>query len=332
MPGKNKEYVMSRKKGNLELIIIGIVIVLSVVYIMFRQSDKVHYKVPELENIKIDEISKISLTKGERTVILENRKGGWVVGEEAYPADDPLVKKILSGVANMKLTTLVSKAGNYFKYELDENRKINVKVFKKEDIIREFDTGKVASTYDHTNIRLKDDKNVYHARGSLKSEFDKKIDDLRDKKVFSFDKESISEITFTMNGKDYLLNKVIKPVKKEETGGNANGSDQKVETEWNYENTKIEISKLSSPLSILSDLKCDEYVYSENDLKGSELFFSLKLSGTADDDIKVYRTGDKEDEKYIGETSQSKYKFFIKKYKIENFLNPLKEIFGIKDK
>ncbi len=324
---------MKKKKGNLELIIIGVVIILSLVYIVFRKTDKVHYKVPELKNIKIDEISKIFLTKGSRKVNIENRKGAWVVGEEGYSADDSLIKKILGHVSNLKLTTLVSKAGNYYKYELDDPRKINVKIFIKKDIVREFDTGKVASTYDHTNIKLKDDKNIYLAGGSLRRDLDKTVDDLRDKKVFSFDKADISEIAFTLNNKTYILNKIIVPVKDIGAGDDGkNRSDQKVETEWKYENNKIEISKLNPVLNSLSDLKCDQYVYSEIELKGTEPFFSIKLSGTANNEIKIYKKeSDNEDDKYSVQTSQSKYKFYLKKYRVENFLNPLKEIFEIKD-
>jgi len=324
---------MIKKKGNLELIIIAIVIVLSIIYIMFRKSDKVHYKIPELKNIKTNEITKISLTKGERIVTLENRKGGWVIGEEAYPADETLVKKILTDVAEVKLTTLVSKAGNYFKYELDDPRKINVKVYVNKDVVREFDAGKVASTYDHTNIRLKNNKNVYHARGSIKNDLDKTLDELRDKKVFSINGDSVAEITFSMNGNDYILNKAVIPVKVSSSKEGKEPTEPKVETEWKYENNKIESSKPGSVLRIISDIKCDQYVYSEIELKGSEPLFSIKLAGTTEDEIKVYhKKADKEDDKYIFETSQSKYKFYLKKYRVDNVLNLFKEIFGIKDK
>ncbi len=324
---------MKKKKGNLEILVIGVVIVLSVIYILFRQTDKVHYKIPELKNIEINSISKISLTKGKRVVLLENRKGGWVVGEDAYSADDSLVQKILNSVATIKLTTLVSKAGNYYKYELDDPRKINVKVFIKKDIVREFDVGKVASTYDHTNIRLKDEKNVYHARGSLKNVLDKTLDELRDKKVFSFDKESVSEFVFSMDGKDHLVNKFVSAVKTNGSEEKKDGAEPKVETEWVYNKNKVEASKIGNTLNILSDLKCDQFVYSEIELKGSELLFSIKLKGATDNEIKIFhKKADKEDDKYIVETSQSKYKFYLKKYRVDNFLNPLKEIFGIKEK
>ncbi len=231
------------------------------------------------------------------------------------------------------MTTLVSKAGNYFKYELDDPRKINVKVFVNKDIVREFDTGKVASTYDHTNIRLKNDKNVYHARGSIKNDLDKTLDDLRDKKVFSINGESVTKITFSMDGKDYLLNKVVVHVKVSADDEKKDPVDQKIKTEWKYENNKVESSKLGNVLRIISDIKCDQYVYSEIELKGSEPLLSIKLAGTAENEIKVYhKKADKEDDKYIFETSQTKYKFYLKKYKVDNVLNLFKEIFGIKDK
>ncbi|MCK4889871.1 MAG: DUF4340 domain-containing protein [Candidatus Aminicenantes bacterium] len=322
---------MSKKKVSLEIIIISIVIVLSFAYILFKKTDKVHYKVPELINIKVNSLTKISISKGDRVVDLENKKDGWVVGEDGFKTDKFKIDKITNIVSNLKLTTLVSKSGNYYKYELDDPRKINVRVFSGKDIVREFDTGKVASTYDHTNVKIKGDNNIYHAGGSIQKDLDKTIDDLRYKKVFLIEKDKIKQITFNLDGKEYVLNKSIIPVTKEEKNGSETEGEPEVETRWDFNKTKIENSEVNSILGIVSNLSCDEYVYTGTDLKAAEQLFSVKLVGSIENSITIYKLQNKEDEKYRGETSQTEYKFFIKKFRIDNFLNPLKKIFGIEE-
>lgn len=322
---------MSKKKISLEIIIISIVIVLSFAYILFKKTDRIHYKVPELKNIKTNTLTKISISKGDRVVNLENKKDGWVVGEEGFKTDKFKTDKLVNIVANLKLTTLVSKSGNYYKYELDDPRKINVKVFSGKDIVIEFDIGKVASTYDHTNVKIKGDNKIYHAVGSINKDLDKTIDDLRYKKVFLIEKDKIKQIAFTIDGKEYVLNKSIVPVTKEEKNGSEKKGEPEVETRWDFNKTRIENSKVNSVLEMVSNLACDEYIYTGNDLKASESLFSMKLTGSKEHLISIYKPHNKEDEKYRGETSQTEYKFFIKKFRIDNFLNPLKKIFGIEE-
>ncbi len=323
---------MSKKKVNLEILIISIVIVLSFAYILFKKSDRVHYKVPELKNIKIDALTKISISKGERVLNLENKKGEWIVGDEGFKTDKFKIDKVVNIVANLKLTTLVSKSGNYYKYELDSPRKINVKAFNGEEVIREFDAGKVASTYDHTNVKIKGDNKIYHAVGSINKDLDKTIDDLRYKKVFLIEKDKIKQIEFIIDGKKYVLNKSIVPVTKEEKNGSEKEGEPEVKIRWDFNKTKIENSEVNSMLGIVSDLSCDEYIYNGNDLKALEKLFSMKLvSGSSEDSITIYKLQNKEDEKYRGETSQTQYKFLIKKFRIDNFLNPLKKIVGIEE-
>jgi len=320
---------MKKKKINLELVIIGAVIVLSLIYIMFRKSDKVHYRVPELDHLKSGKIMKILITKGDRIVSLENKKGGWVVGEEAYPAQAPLVENILKRVADIKLTTLVSRAANYYKYELDDERKINVKVYSDEEILREFDLGKTAATYDHTHIRLKDDKNVYHAEGSIRNDLDKTLDDLRNKDVFSFDKGNVTEVAVTLDGKTYTLNKRVLPVTAEKKS-DGEEAPKTPRVQWKFNGKDVEESKVSPALNTLSDLKCDRYVYNDIELKGTELFFTIRFKGVEESTITFLKSGDEKSDKYIGKTPQSKYTFYVRKYQVDNIVNPLKDLFRIK--
>ena len=175
---------MKKKKVNLELLIITVVIAVSLLYIVFKRSDKVHYEVPEVKKISREAILKVEIKKGDRIVKLENRKGGWVVGEDAFKPDMDLIEKVKNTISNLKLTTLIAKSGNRYKYELDEKRRINVKVFTSKEKALEFNIGKAASTYGHTHVQIEGDRNIYHCSGSIKRDFDKSLDEFRNKVVF----------------------------------------------------------------------------------------------------------------------------------------------------
>ena len=103
--------------------------------------------------------------------------------------------KILKVVTSMTLTDLRSTEKNDSLFGLGKKDGITVKAYKDKQILREFVVGKTADTYRHTFVKLAGDKNIYAARTSFKSDFDTKVDNLRDKQVMKFDKNEISEIT-----------------------------------------------------------------------------------------------------------------------------------------
>ncbi|MEN8155258.1 MAG: hypothetical protein ABFR75_14685, partial [Acidobacteriota bacterium] len=117
-----------------------------------------------------------------------------------------------------------------------------------------------------------------------------------------------------------------------EKEGSEKEGEPEVETVWTYNKTKAENSKVNSVLGSVSNLSCDEYVYPDSVLNGSEQVFTLKLTGVKEHTLSISKSGNKEDEKYYGESSQTKYKFIIKKHKIDNLLNPIKELFEVKER
>jgi len=317
---------MKKKNGNFEIIVIVTIIVLALTYLLFKKTDRIHYKVPELKVLKTKDIEKVVITKSNGRVVLKKVGSDWLIGDEGYKTDSGKVNMLIKTVSELKLTTLVSKTENYYKYELDNKNKINVKVFGNGKIIREFDVGKVASTRDHTNVKLLDNKNVYHMRGSVKIVFNKSMDDFRDKKIFTVDRDQINKIAFHMNGKELLLNKTIIHAEKDKKSGKSKDTSSKVETEWTLNNKKVNNSKINSILSNVTSIECDKYDYENSDIFADKPLFTLKLYGNNENFIKVYNLKNKDDDSYPVVTSQSKYKFFIKKYKIDNFFNTLKEL------
>ncbi|MBF0259817.1 MAG: DUF4340 domain-containing protein [Desulfamplus sp.] len=114
--------------------------------------------------------------------------------DKNYPASKESVTQILDIVKDLKLSALVSESGNLNPYELDSKNRISVTVKSAVETLRKFEIGKTAPSFRHTFVRLDGNSNVYHAAKSFRRDFDKTVDDLRDKKVLSFDKSKISSI------------------------------------------------------------------------------------------------------------------------------------------
>ena len=139
-------------KGKKEIAILFFIMAVLVFYIKSEKGDKTTYKLPDIASIETGDVSRLTInTKGSEIVLLkENNK--WLLGTQKYPADPSIVDKMLSQVSGLSLTALASESRSYSIYELDNDKKIEVKAFKGDNIIRTISIGKPASSYKHTFI------------------------------------------------------------------------------------------------------------------------------------------------------------------------------------
>ncbi|MGD2295449.1 MAG: DUF4340 domain-containing protein, partial [Candidatus Aminicenantes bacterium] len=176
------------------LILIGIIAILLVFLLISGRKNKMSYSVPDLESINLDEITKIEISKSGDTIVLTGKEDKWTILPQEYPADSDKLSNMLDVIGNLTLTELAAEKKDYERYELDEGKKIRIRALKGEEAVREFDIGKVSSTYRHTFVKVGKDSRVYHARGSFRSTFDFDRPELRDKSVMAFDKNAVTEV------------------------------------------------------------------------------------------------------------------------------------------
>ena len=311
---------MRNKRIKTEYIIIGIIVVL-LAYLILRKGDKIHYELPELESLDKNQITKIEITKKDQILNLEKKEDKWFVGPQKFPADKTGVTKILDSARNLSLSSLVSKSKSYSIYGLDKDKRILVKVYEKDKILREFEIGKSASTYRHTYVKIKSDDNVYHADTNFRTDFEKKVDDLRDKIVLKFDKNEISEIDIKKGEKRLHFIKKVQTVetKPEDKKGEKKGTG-KEDIEWIAESGETGNKEaINSILDQLSNLSCDKYIEnkSKEDLK--DPVYTLALKGNKDYSLSLFGKAEK-DNNYPAISSENPYPFFISSYSAENIM------------
>lgn len=319
-----------------ELTILGVIIVILLGYLLFKSSNKVHYKIPELDTVKTEDIDKIEIAKGETTIQLVKKDDKWVISPQGFPTDASKIEKVTGTVSGLTLTELVSKSKSYLRYDLTEEKAIHVKAYNKDKVLRDFRIGKTGATYGHTFVRIDDDPNVYNARESFRSQFDLKVDDLRDKKVMTLDSNEISEITIEQEGKASVFARQVKTTEppKQETkeGETPPPPPQQPQEEISWvkdDGTKSDKSKVDRLISQLNNLTCQEYIEgkTKEDFAPLTPLYTLKLKGSKDFIITIYSKPEKKEgeestggEKYPVLSSESPYPFLLNSWKAEQIM------------
>ena len=190
----------------------AVIVILLVYLIVGTGKNKMSYDVPQLKPIPSGEIDKIEITQTAGTISIVGKDESWSILPQEYKADPVKVKDMLKSIENLTLTELAAEKQGYQRYDLTDDKKIQVKAFKGSELVREFDIGKTPSTYRHTFVRIKDDTRVYYARESFRSNFAYEIKDLRHKVVMALDKNEISGVNIEQENSLFEFTKQMVPV------------------------------------------------------------------------------------------------------------------------
>ena len=307
---------------NKQLLIILSLIVIIVLYLIFQNPNKTNYKLPKLQKIT-STIDKIEITKSNQTITLENKDMKWTITPNDYPANNNTISKMITDSKSLNISDLISKKENYKTYDLTKLKKINVKLFSKGKLLREFDIGKTAPTYSHTFVKLKNNKNVYYAKNNFRSDFDKSIDDLRDKKIIEITKGIISDIKITKNNKSIVFIKSQEMNKKKSTGTNMISTP--IEVWKNKKGKTIDKKTIDSLLDKITSLKCDKYLDNTKSLfiKTNKPIFTISLKDNSKtSSINIYKKNS--DGKYPAISSYSKYAFVLSSSDADTIMKDIK--------
>jgi hypothetical protein len=328
---------MSNKKLKKEYIILGALIIVLLFYLILKKSDKVQYEIPVIKPLIKADIGKVEIRWKGKTITFNKKETKWVVGEKQYPVDEGKINNIIDTIAELSLSEMVSESRNYKPYELDDEKKIAVKAYKEDDIIREFEIGKQAATFGHTFVKIAGDDKVYYARESFRGYFEREIDDLRDKTVLTFDKNELSEIIVIAEGREYQFTKKVTANKpgpaeeKDKSKEDTPPAEPEEKIQWltadGKEGDKV---KLDSFINQLSDLKCDKYLEDKEikDFEDKNPVFKITLKGSKNYSLSLFEKSGEGDvkDKFPAVSSENVYPFLLSGYKGDNFIKDAKEL------
>ena len=292
-------------------ILLFIIVALSV-YLALRSENQTHFKLPHPAKADSQKINRLLLTKGDRTIELDKKDDQWSIAPKGYAADNIKVRNMVKAAVDLTPTDLISESGNYDRYDLTEAKKINVRAFADKQVVRNFDIGRVAPTYQHTFARLGDDPKVYQVRGRLDDTFGQTIDQLRDRTVVSFDKDDISELIVDKGAQSLALKLAQAKPKPQWQDSQGKTVDQTAVTSLLGDFSKFSCSSFMAD-NAAETLKDPTWKLTFKGAKGAQTF-------------SVYQPEKKTDTELPALSSQSPYAFLVGKSKAEGIEKKLDKL------
>jgi hypothetical protein len=316
-----------------EYIMLAVVIIALTVYLVMRSSDRTQYRLPDVPQAAAKDISRLQITRGQTTIVINKKDDKWYIAPDEFPADANKVKNMLNAVEKLTLTALVSESKNYNLYDLNEDKKLNVKAWQGEYLKRDVDLGKTASSFRHTFVRPAGDERVFHARGNFKNNFDFSVDDLRDKLVLALNPADIKLIQVIKDQQTLTISKSQAPVvvdnteaeKKSDPGPGAKKSA------WQAADGRpVEETAVNQLLNAVSDLRCEKFIIDRQKEDFTSPLFTLQLKGGQEYSLTIFAKTAEKDTDFPAVSSGSNYPFLLSGSLVDSIMiDPLKAPLGM---
>lgn len=303
-----------------EYLILIVLILCVSAYLFLHKDNKDNYTLPEIKKIDTTQVTALILEKKDGVIKFTRKDKQWFLTDKEFPADSALVESMLDALKTLKLSALVSEKQDLRRYELDDDTHIIVKALKNNDLLFELTVGKTAPTMNHSFVMLRNDKNVYHAGGNLKSHFNRTVEDFRDKKILEFKDASVKKLTIE---KDNITKTLISKEEKKE--------NEKPASVWSLEDgTPADQQAASSLISTLAFLKCQKYLDSpaKSDLEKNRPVCKIILETESRLELTLYKA-DKEDTLF-GISSMNNYSFELSRFSGKEIVSKTETLLGIK--
>jgi hypothetical protein len=291
---------------------------------------------PQPSAVESTTINKIVITKEDSKIELEKMDDAWILQPQGYPADAVKAKNLAKSIADLKLTALVSESGNYERYNLSPEKKMAVQAFSDTTLVRQYDIGQVAPTFQHTFVKLENDPNVYHARGAFKNDFDQTVESLREKTVLSFDRNTATELNIRKG--EHTL-KVSKIELKEESPADDSTDEKKDDAapppkphiQWqDAEGNAVDNGALNGLLSATSNLDCEGFLNEKKKEDLTDALWTVIFKSAEKTYVLSLFGKEKEDDTLSPAiSSTSPYVFTLTDSKVDNFVKHIDKLLGI---
>ena len=297
-----------------EYIILAVIIIALSVYLVMRRGDRTLYELPQIPQISQNEITRLEISKGKNLIGLNKKDNSWYIAPKEYPADAGKVKNMLDNIEKLTLTALVSESKNYNLYDLSGEAKINVKAWQGDNLKRDIDVGKTASSFRHTFVKPADDNRVFHARGNFRNTFDTTVDDLRDKTILTYTPSDIQQIQITQEKQSFMLNRNQLPEKEAPPTADKkeSASSPTQKTVWQTPDGRTgDDAAVDRLLDMLSNLRCETFIEDRGKEDFTTPLITIQLKGTQEYNLSIFAKTEEKETEHPATSSASKYAFLL---------------------
>lgn len=175
-----------------------LVVLIGVLFMQQKQQQRIIASEPvDTWSVDPDRVTALQIRKPDgESVELVRSAGSWKLSQPVqYPANGQTVTSSLRVLESLELEDIVStNPENQGKYQVDSTGTL-VEVKAGEETLLSAIVGKNSPDFSHTYVRRTGSDDVYRAVGMLSYNFNKRVDDWRDKSILDIDQQTISRIT-----------------------------------------------------------------------------------------------------------------------------------------
>ncbi|MBP3708834.1 MAG: DUF4340 domain-containing protein [Treponema sp.] len=260
------------------------------------------------------ELDKITIEHAGDALTLTKSGDDWLVGEHKYLANTHAVNAIVTAIKEVRIFGAVDKAGNEAvdeRYEINAESAIVVTAYEQGSAKRTLIVGKTSATGAQSYMLLDGGKDIYLVSGRLRDTFDKSIDDMRSKSVYSLDASALSSIAQTMDGETIAIKKSGEPASWQATEGAPT----------------VDSEKAASWASSLAVLNVNAWL--EDDFMLPPVPVSVTVINAEDRliTVTVYTLDDGDEARYYGTCSETPYKFELSQYAAGKFMQASADLY-----
>ena len=309
-----------------EYLFLGALIIALSAYLWLKPTDRTLYTLPVPAPLDVAAITRVEIARTDGSFTLQRQEDHWLLEPGGYAADPTQVDAILSTLSGITLTALISEGANYARYELDDAHQVLVKAWAGDKQVREIAVGKPAETFRHTLVRLAQDPRIYEAQGSFRYTFDKSLEDLRDKRVWHFTKQSITALDLTVPEGRLELTRdepAAEPSKEDQA---ASPSPPPAAGWHTNDGRSVAAEVVDRLLDALDDLRCSSYLADDDDPSGTERRYRLQLKGEKEYVLEIFQPREGAQNAYPARVQGNPYPFLLTGFDVDQIGDFWKEV------
>jgi len=219
---------------------------------------------PKIISINSTDITKIELKKKDspETILQRNASGNWqLTAPKPYPADQDTANTLATSAGAVIADKVVEdKASNLATYGL-QSPAFEADVTKKDGKVSKLLLGDDTPTNTGSYAKLEGDPRVFTVASYVKTGLDKNLNDLRDKRLLTFDQDKVSRIELNAKkqaiefGRDKDQWQIVKPKPLRADGGQVDDllrkvKDAKMDLALSDEDAKKAASAFASAMPV----------------------------------------------------------------------------------
>lgn len=245
--------------------------------------------------------TKIEIQKLGKSITIENLDGKWTITSPGrYSANGSTVAQMLGGLKKFKVGSLISSNPQKQSMFQVDSTGTTLTVTDRTGKSVSMVIGKMGPSYSDLYFRLPNSDDVYLGEGITTWVLNQELKDWRDKTIFSTTSDSINQLSFAYNAKNFVL--------------------QRDSSSWKYGTQVIDNGAISSALSTLSSLQAEDFI--DTHIKPSHQPISVNIQ-TSSSVIIDFFPQQPDSAKYTVRTSGSPQVYQVNKWTVQQILKPI---------